>query len=90
MTVPLAVLDIGDVKFVIVFMNGPATAADYAALEASAANAGFGKASSSPICGPMSMAVPASSPVRTAFHALFQAVDHDQLRAQATATLRLS
>lgn len=87
MTVPLAVLDIGDVKFVIVFMNGPATAADYAALEASAANAGFE--------GEL-VAVWPDEHGRTRFlarpdrHAFFQAVDHDQLRAQATATLRLS
>jgi hypothetical protein len=85
--VKVALLDIGDVKLVIVFLNGPAAAADYAALEASAAQAGFE--------GEVAAVWP-DGHGRTRFlarperHAFFQAVDYDQLRAQTNATLRLS
>jgi hypothetical protein len=87
MTFQVALLDIGDVPLVVVFLDRPATAADYAALEAAAAAAGFE--------GEI-VAVWPDRHGRTRFlarperHAFFQAVDHAQLRAQTNATLRFS
>jgi hypothetical protein len=87
MTVRLALLDIGDIQLVVAFLDRPATAADYAGLEAAAVSAGFE--------GEI-VAVWPDEHGRTRFlarperHAFLQAVDHDQLRAQANATLRLS
>jgi hypothetical protein len=87
MTLPVALLDIGDVPLVVVFMDRPATAADYAALETSAATADFP--------GDV-VAVWPDQHGRTRFlarperHAFFQAAGYDQLRAQINATLRIS
>ncbi len=71
----------------VVFLDGPATAADHAALERAAGIAGFD--------GDV-VAVWPDEFSRTRFfarperHAFFQAVGYDQLRAQINATLRLS
>jgi ABC-type glycerol-3-phosphate transport system substrate-binding protein len=80
-------LEIGGVKVVVVFLEGPATASDYAALQQASAAAGFE--------GDV-VAVWPDQYGRTRFfarperHAFFQAVGYDQLRAQINARLELS
>ena len=82
-----AVLDIGDVKLVVVFLNCLATTDDYTALERASASAGFE--------GEL-VAVWPDRFGRTRFfacpqlHAFFQAVGYDQLRAQINAQLELT
>jgi hypothetical protein len=83
---PVAELDIDDVKLLVVFLQRPATAADYEILKQAAGKAGFeGEV----------VAVWKDEFCRTRFlarperHAFFQAVGYDQLQAQVNASLRL-
>jgi hypothetical protein len=81
-----AQLDIADVKVLVVFLQRPASAAGYAALEEAARKSGLE--------GDV-VAVWPDEHGRTRFfarperHAFFQATGYDQLRAQINARLRL-
>jgi hypothetical protein len=83
----VARLEIGDLRVVVVFLDHPATAADYAALEQASILAGFE--------GDV-VAVWPDEFGRTRFfarpqrHAFFQAVDYAQLRAQTNGKLKLA
>lgn len=87
MILEAARLEVADVNVVVVFLDHPASAADYAVLEQASAAAGFE--------GDV-IAVWPDEFGRTRFfarperHAFFQAVDYDQLRAQVNAQMALS
>lgn len=87
MILEVALLDIGDVRVVAVFVHGPATAVDYEKLERASAAAGYE--------GDV-VAVWPDHHGRTHFfarperHAFFQTVAYGQLRAQINAQLELA